>query len=82
MRKFGPNGRVGTIGSKRVRVAIFALAFWVILAEDSHGYIDPGQGSYLFQLMIAGALGLVFTFKGYWATIKDFFRRFFSADKK
>jgi hypothetical protein len=36
-------------------------------------YIDPGSGSYLVQLIIAGILGIAFYFKAIWAAIKSFF---------
>lgn len=36
-------------------------------------YIDPGSGSYLVQLIIAGILGTVFYFKAIWSAIKSFF---------
>jgi hypothetical protein len=41
-------------------------------------YIDPGSGSYLVQMIIAGILGAMFYFKNLWWRIKAFFTR----DKK
>jgi hypothetical protein len=45
-------------------------------------YIDPGSGSYLVQIVIAGALGILFFFKNIgrffvniWLHIKSFFSR-------
>jgi hypothetical protein len=45
-------------------------------------YIDPGSGGYLIQVIIAGALGIVFFFKNIgkffrnaWLFIKSFFVR-------
>jgi hypothetical protein len=38
-------------------------------------YIDPGSGSYLIQLIIAGVLGALFYFKTIWWKIKSFFTR-------
>jgi hypothetical protein len=38
-------------------------------------YIDPGSGSYLIQVIIAAALGVVFFFKNIWLFIKSFFTR-------
>jgi hypothetical protein len=45
-------------------------------------YIDPGSGSYLVQLIIAGVLGVVFFFKriGHffsllWFSVKSFFSK-------
>ena len=41
-------------------------------------YIDPGSGSYLVQMIIAGILGALFYFKNIWRRIRSFFTR----DKK
>jgi hypothetical protein len=36
-------------------------------------YIDPGSGSYLVQMIIAGILGALFYFKNMWRRIRAFF---------
>ncbi|HVM89819.1 MAG TPA: hypothetical protein VMT76_16655 [Puia sp.] len=36
-------------------------------------YIDPGSGSYLVQMIIAGVLAGLFYFKNLWLKIKSFF---------
>ncbi|HLX93421.1 MAG TPA: hypothetical protein VKR32_17175 [Puia sp.] len=38
-------------------------------------YVDPGSGSYLVQLIIAGFLGVLFYFKSLWWKIKAFFKK-------
>lgn len=38
-------------------------------------YIDPGSGSYLIQMIIAGVLGVAFFFKNIWAWIRSLFIR-------
>jgi hypothetical protein len=38
-------------------------------------YLDPGSGSYLLQLLIAGALGALFALRIYWGRIKRFIAR-------
>jgi hypothetical protein len=38
-------------------------------------YIDPGSGSYLLQMIIAGALAAVFYFKRGWLKVKSYFRK-------
>ena len=45
-------------------------------------YIDPGSGSFLFQLLIASILGGLFLLKSFWGRIKAFFRRLFSTRKE
>ena len=32
-------------------------------------YLDPGSGSFIIQLLIAGAAGILFTFRGYWSSL-------------
>lgn len=35
-------------------------------------YIDPGSGSYVVQMLIAGILGSLFFFKNAWVKFKNF----------
>jgi len=43
-------------------------------------YLDPGSGSFLIQLLLAGIVGAGFIIKVYWKKIKGLFTR--SAPKK
>jgi hypothetical protein len=45
------------------------------LAARGLAYLDPGSGSYLLQLLIAGALGFAFAIKMFWGQIRAFFLR-------
>lgn len=47
-----------------------ALVYQVVLAKDVHAYVDPGTGSYLFQMLLAVFLGATFTLKHYWRSLK------------
>jgi hypothetical protein len=38
-------------------------------------YLDPGSGSFLIQLLIAGIVGAGFLIKVYWKKIKGLFSR-------
>jgi len=38
-------------------------------------YLDPGSGSFLIQLLIAGLVGAGFLIKAYWKKIKGLFSR-------
>jgi len=42
---------------------------------SGHAYLDPGSGSVLIQLLIAGLLGAAFLIKAFWSRIKAFFNR-------
>lgn len=45
-------------------------------------YLDPGTGSFIIQILIAGLLGSLFAIKIFFNTIKDFFKNLFSKGKK
>jgi hypothetical protein len=45
-------------------------------------YIDPGSGSYLVQVIVAAALGIVFFFKNLKLYIRAFFARLFQKKNK
>lgn len=38
-------------------------------------YLDPGSGSFLIQLLLAGGLGAAFLIKTYWRKIKALFTK-------
>jgi hypothetical protein len=40
-------------------------------------YLDPGSGSYLLQLLIAGLVGGLLLLRIYWSKVKGFFRKLF-----
>jgi hypothetical protein len=43
------------------------------MLEPVFAYIDPGTGSYVLQLAIAGALGASVAIKHYWSRLKGLF---------
>jgi hypothetical protein len=43
--------------------------------RSSLAYLDPGSGSFLIQLVIAGALGAALAIRMSWNRIKGIFRR-------
>lgn len=45
-------------------------------------YIDPGSGSYLVQVIVAGALGIAFFFKNIATYVRHFFYRIFGKKDK
>lgn len=52
---------------------IFLILFGII-PFSAGAYLDPGTGSYLFQMLIAGALGGLFVIKTYWRKASLFVR--------
>ena len=58
---------------------VIIVAILAILTPDlAHAYLDPGTGSYIVQMIIAGLLGAAFAMKVFWMRIKGFFLRVFS----
>ena len=67
---------------KRLLIAcLLVTLLYLAFPPFAYAYLDPGTGSYVFQLLIAGAVGLGFLVKVYWNRIKLFFTRLFSKDE-
>jgi len=47
----------------------------IIFPGTSEAYLDPGTGSFVFQMIIAAVLGGLFTIKTYWRRIKNIFKK-------
>ncbi len=48
--------------------------YWLLFPPPTYAYIDPGTGSYVLQVVIAGLLGALVSLRIYWARIKAFFK--------
>jgi len=60
-----------------VAVAISIIAW----SSDAHAYLDPGTGSYVLQIVIAGIVSALFTIKMCWRRVVDFFSNLFKGKK-
>ena len=49
----------------------------LVCASPAAAYIDPGTGSLVLQMFIAGALGAAFAIKRFWRTIVEKLRSTF-----
>lgn len=49
------------------------LAMVVITSDYAYGYLDPGTGSYILQILLAGLLGVGVGIKMFWSKIKAIF---------
>ena len=63
------------LSSRRGRAVVFLLMCQWLLANTAHAYLDPGTGSYVFQMVIAVFLSAAFTIKHYWHSLKARFAR-------
>ena len=67
--------------AKLVSSVALTVCILLICAHDAYAYMDPGTGSYLFQLLMASILGALFAIKMYWKSLKVFFKNLFSKDR-
>jgi cytochrome b len=66
------------MSSSRSRAAWFVLAFlsfWLLTVPAAHAYVDPGTGSYIFQVLIGVFLGAAVAVKLFWRRIWGFVTR-------
>jgi hypothetical protein len=53
--------------------ALILAALFNHLGKDT-AYLDPGSGSFIIQLLIAGLVGAGFLLRGYWSKLIGHFR--------
>lgn len=58
------------------------LLLGLLYAPDAWAYIDPGAGSYVFQLLIAFFVSAAFVLKTYWRRLWDGLRGLFKGKAK
>ncbi len=51
---------------------VSALCTFFLLSGNARAYIDPGTGSYILQIVIAGVVGAAFMLKLFWKRIQLF----------
>jgi hypothetical protein len=54
------------------------VAIQFVCLQNAFAYLDPGIGSYIFQVLVAALIGGLFTIKIFWQKIKNFFGNLFS----
>jgi len=70
-----------TVGRK-LSICMLVALLGAVFAAPAYAYLDPGTGSYIFQLLLAGIVGLGFVIKIFWGRIKGFFTRLFSRQQQ
>lgn len=63
-----------------VQAIIGAVALLFIFARETHAYLDPGTGSFILQLLLAGLFGVLLSVRIFWKRIKAFFTRLFGGE--
>jgi hypothetical protein len=51
------------------RTVFTVLTLLLATPVDALAYVDPGTGSYVFQLVIAGGLAAIYTVRRYWQSL-------------
>ena len=65
--------------NKKMFYGLFLIAaLQFTLSQNAFAYLDPGTGSYVFQVLVAAFIGGLFTIKIFWQKIKSFFSNLFS----
>ena len=65
-----------------VNAFVFCDAFHSTVYYKLYAYLDPGTGSIIFQVIIAGFCGGLLMIKIFWSKIKSFFKGLFSKSNK
>lgn len=66
----------------RLKILLALIIVSLIIPKNTYAYIDPGSGSYMFQILLAGIFGGVFAIKIYWKKIISLLRNVFSKKKE
>ena len=61
-----------------LKMTFLALLAALCFPQYTYAYIDPGTGSYVFQIVIAAFVAIAFMIKVFWLKIKGFVSRLFS----
>lgn len=54
------------------------MLFGFCFSQEASAYLDPGAGSLIIQMLIAGIMGALFTIKLYWNRLKSFISNLFN----
>jgi hypothetical protein len=63
-------------------ILITSIVLVMTIPTLAFGYIDPGTGSYLLQILIATLLGGILALKIFWQRVKTFFVNIVSRKEK
>jgi hypothetical protein len=59
------------------QLSLVVVALVLLTPQDAWAYIDPGVGSYVFQLAMAAVLAAMYTLRRYSHGVRAFFRSLF-----
>jgi len=56
------------------------LSVGLSYSQPASAYLDPGTGSLILQMLIAGIIGAIYTIKHHWYRLKVFVAQIFCKD--
>ncbi len=59
--------------SNLIVAVILSLVLHALAAGRAHAYLDPGSGSFIFQMIVAALLSAGVVLKIYWTKVKRLF---------
>ena len=62
------------------RMFIIFLLIMAVFANNVYAYVDPGTGSYIFQVLIGFLVAGIFLIKTFFQSIKSFIFRIFGKE--
>ena len=65
-----------------MKMTVLAAACCLLFPLRAYSYIDPGTGSYIFQIVIAAFVAVSFAVKVYWHKIIKFLSQLFAKKEK
>jgi hypothetical protein len=57
---------------------LLAVVLLLIFTRECLAYVDPGGGSFVLQLIVAGLIGAALAVKAFWQNVKRFFSKLLS----
>jgi hypothetical protein len=67
--------------SRRVWFVLVFAYFFLVAIPSARAYIDPGTGSFIFQVVVGSALAAGVVFRSFWRRVWFFLSRRGSGDK-
>ncbi len=55
-----------------LRTSVLSVCYFFLFCSKAHAYVDPGTGSFILQIVIAGLVSAAFMLKLFWKRIQFF----------
>jgi hypothetical protein len=65
-----------------VRIILLSIVFLCVFCGQASAYLDPGTGSYMLQLLIAGIASALLAVRIFWNSLIAFVKKIFGLGKK